>query len=128
MRDIKFKYVYSNGNETFSKVFTLQDIERGKAVDYPCGYNIVDRLQFTGVLDKNNDEIYENQNVVIKKDNCFGDIHSTRRIIYVNQSGRFHAEDTQYDNLADFVQDTHGKNCAEVVKDDWDDVPQYSGD
>ena len=65
MREIKFKYGYSDGINLFEKVFTLSDIEQGLQFDEICDsplmkdYKIVHRRQYTGLKDKNDVEIYE---------------------------------------------------------------------
>lgn len=65
MREIKFKYYYSNGSNVFSKIFTLEEIEQQlpteEISDSPMlkGYKIIDRCQWTGLEDKNNIKIYE---------------------------------------------------------------------
>lgn len=71
--------------------------------------------QYTGSMDKNGEEIYSGHKVRIKKKNIFGEIRGTHVITYVEQSGRFHAEGTTYENLAEFIYDDSGKNCAEIV-------------
>ena len=64
-REIKFKYIYSDGKHSFIKVFTLSDIEQGlqfdEISDSPLlkDYRIVYRVQYTGLNDKNGVEIYE---------------------------------------------------------------------
>jgi len=64
-REIKFKYVCKRENGyIFSEIFTLEQIENGKVeqwftVNQIGGSDIVHRLQFTGLKDKNGKEIYE---------------------------------------------------------------------
>ena len=65
MREIKFKYGYSDGISTFEKAFTLEEIEQGlqfkEISDSPLlrNYKIVYKRQYTGLKDKNGVEIYE---------------------------------------------------------------------
>lgn len=65
MREIKFKYTYSDGHTSFDRVFTLDQIEGGcqfdEISDSPLlrDFKIVNRRQFTGESDINNIEIYE---------------------------------------------------------------------
>ena len=65
MREIKFKYGYSDSINTFEKAFTLEEIEQGlqfeEISDNPLlkNYKIVYKRQYTGLNDKNGIEIYE---------------------------------------------------------------------
>ena len=65
MREIKFKYGYSDGIITFEKAFTLEEIEQGlqfeEISDSPLlkNYKIVYKRQHTGLKDKNHIEIYK---------------------------------------------------------------------
>ena len=65
MREIKFKYGYSDGIITFEKAFTLEEKEQGLQLeeisDSPLlkNYKIVYKRQYTGLKDKNGVEIYE---------------------------------------------------------------------
>lgn len=67
MREIKFKYYYINLNgEIISKVFRLDDeIANGDHFDYISddsimkGFTALDRVQCTGLKDKNGVEVYE---------------------------------------------------------------------
>jgi len=65
MREIKFKYVYSNSKNIFTKVFTLEQIAENLHIDeindskLLKDYFIIDRFEYTGLEDKNGVEIYE---------------------------------------------------------------------
>lgn len=65
MREIKFKYGYSDGTNLFEKVFTLSDIEQGLQFDEICDsplmkdYKIVHKRQYTKLRDKNGVEVYD---------------------------------------------------------------------
>ena len=65
MREIKYKYGYGNGKGCFSKIFTIQEIECGNAIDEICDspllrdYKVIARYQFTGLTDENGVEVYE---------------------------------------------------------------------
>ena len=65
MKEIKIKYGYSDGTNTFEKAFTLEQIEQGIHIDEISdspllkNYKIVYRRQYTNRRDKNDIEIYE---------------------------------------------------------------------
>ena len=65
MREIKFRYTYSDGKSLFHKFFTLDEIEQGLPFDVLCdspllqSYKCIAKSQYTGVQDKNGVEIYE---------------------------------------------------------------------
>lgn len=65
MREIKFRYYYSDGEYWFDRDFNLTEIENGYPYevlsDSPLlkKYKLRTRVQFTGLLDKNGKEIYE---------------------------------------------------------------------
>jgi uncharacterized phage protein (TIGR01671 family) len=77
-------------------------------------------MQYTGLQDKNGNKIFEGDIVErFDKDNPFVDYPSTYEIIY-GQKGGFHAMGTTFDNLADFVFNTSGKNVCTVVGNKYD--------
>lgn len=59
------RYIYSNGERTFAKAFSLNDIEIGCHIDEICDcrllrdFKIVDKVQWTGMIDCDGVEIYE---------------------------------------------------------------------
>ena len=65
MREIKFRYTYSDGKSLFHKIFTLDEIEQGFQFDVLCDspllqhYKCIAKSQYTGLQDKNGKEIYE---------------------------------------------------------------------
>lgn len=68
-RLIEFKYVFSNGSKTIVEVYSLDQIE-GIAEDdtkYHAekGYKLIDRLQFTGLLDCKGAKIFDGDIVLI---------------------------------------------------------------
>ena len=64
-REIKFKYGYSDGINTFEKSFTLEEIEQGlqfeEISDSPLlkNYKIVYKRQYTGLKDKLKTESFD---------------------------------------------------------------------
>lgn len=65
MREIKFKFFYTDGKEWIVEDFTLDEMMNGEPFDYLSDsplfrdYKLVDRVQFTGLKDANGIEIYE---------------------------------------------------------------------
>ncbi len=62
---MKMRYVYSNGERTFARTFNLNDIEIGCHIDEICDcrllrdFKIVDKVQWTGMIDCDGVEIYD---------------------------------------------------------------------
>lgn len=77
MREIKFRYTYSDGKSLFHKIFTFDEIEQGLPFDVLCdspllqSYKCIAKSQHTGLQDKNGVEIYEDD--VIKFISRFDD-------------------------------------------------------
>jgi hypothetical protein len=72
-REIKFRYYYSNESNWLVYEFGMEQIENGYPYeatnDNPLlkRYKLIDRVQFTGLKDKNGKEIYEGD--IIETDN-----------------------------------------------------------
>ena len=55
MREIKFRYTYSDGKSLFHKIFTLDEIEQGLPFDVLCdspllqSYKCIAKSQHTGL-------------------------------------------------------------------------------
>jgi uncharacterized phage protein (TIGR01671 family) len=76
MREVKFRYGYTDGKSWFFKSFTLDQIEGGyqydEISDQPLlrDYRIKSRDEYTGLKDKNGKEIYEGDKVKYKDGSC----------------------------------------------------------
>ena len=66
MRPIRFRYTFKNVIQTIQKYFTLQEVEQGfyqewfETIGCENGYKLIVRDQTSGMLDKNNCEVFEN--------------------------------------------------------------------
>lgn len=74
MREIKFKF-YCDESCTMSRIFTLEELVNGR-YDFHCDINKAIKLQYTGLKDKNEVEIYEYMEIddnfeVSFKDGCY---------------------------------------------------------
>ena len=68
MREIKFKF-YCDESCTMSRIFTLEELANGR-YDFHCDINKAIKLQYTGLKDKNEVEIYEGDIIKGKHYNC----------------------------------------------------------
>jgi uncharacterized phage protein (TIGR01671 family) len=70
MREIKFRYIYQHqeSKKILTKDFTLEEIRGGQALDHYTHLNdehpwatwlVIDRLQYTGLKDKNGKDIFQ---------------------------------------------------------------------
>lgn len=63
MREIKFRYVYSNGKEIKTFIYTIEEIEGIAYTQFfkelKEGFKLLSRNMYTGLRDKNGIEIYE---------------------------------------------------------------------
>ena len=71
MSEIIVKYVYSDGDNSFNKVFDITQIENGDPIDEICDspllkkYKIIARLLCSGIKDKHGVKIFEGSKVSI---------------------------------------------------------------
>ena len=127
MREIKFRYwdkeskqfipnkywaVYRNKQNSLIIVIKPHNDLGWELGEF--GYENIGALeQYTGLKDKNGKEIYEGDTVKYTNPHKYYVVISN--IIYVEQSGRFHANGTTCENLFEFITDINGKNYSEII-------------
>ena len=95
MREIKIKYGYSDGTNTFEKAFTLGEIEQGlqfdEISDSPLlkNYKIIYKRQYTGLEDINNQEIYNGDFMLDGHTGRYGEVKFIKGAFVVDFDNEF---------------------------------------
>lgn len=107
MRDIKIKYIYSNGIDTFSRVFTLEGIANQLHLDEISDsvalreYKIIAKCEYTCLQDENDVEIYEGDYLLDSHSGSYGEVKFVKGAFIV-----------EFDNE---IQDLYDWTCECVI-------------
>lgn len=115
MREIKFSYIYQH-DETgriVNKKYSIEDIEHFEFNAEMKGYTLVERRQFTGVKDKNEEDIYGGD-VIFYSGECKKE---KVKVEYIHGSYGFSFQDDiqgfmllgLYDHLCEVVENAYEK-------------------
>ena len=97
----KYKYIIETGKGLVTEIYTLDEIEKGKVnvLNYSAPRKIIARLEFTGLKDKNDVEIYEGDLIKIEMDWGYGLAEIIIKVYFENGSFRAKALNSHEDTL-----------------------------